>query len=157
MNILYLHGLDATPHEGEITILEERGHQVFYKYADYRNDPEVFTATYQMAKENNVDFIVGCSMGGYYGYWLGHKLGLRQLLFNPHMPFRSVKVQQHNIEERPYVGSYVVLGAKDDTMPATFNLSFFSSRQHAKVVTCEWLGHQVDLETFKEMVQWSGL
>lgn len=157
MNIMYLHGLDSSPDEGKVSVLRERGHKVITRHFDYRSEPDVFKKSLKLAKETDTNFIVGSSMGGYYGYWLGHALEVGQLLFNPAMPFRSVRVQSQDIEEKPHVGSYVVLGAKDDNMPATFNISFFSTRQSARVVTCEWLGHKVDLDTFRQMCLWAGL
>ncbi|MDW7694609.1 YqiA/YcfP family alpha/beta fold hydrolase [Flammeovirgaceae bacterium SG7u.111] len=157
MRILYIHGLDNIPTSSELEILRDKGHDVFSLEFDYRKQVDTFDVLVEYAQTNEIDYIIGASVGGYYGYWLGHLLGKNQLLFNPAMPFRSVRVQSHNIEERRDVGSYVVLGAHDDVIPTNLNLSYFSTKDNVRLITCEWMGHQVDLKTFQEMIQLAGL
>lgn len=157
MNILYLHGLDSFPDPGKIEVMESRGHSVTSLQLEYRKQVEAFDIIHQAAVENKVEYVVASSVGGYYGYWIGHMLGVNQLLFNPAMPFRSVRVQSHNIEEKPNVGSYVVVGANDEIIPSNLNVNYFSSKSNARLLTCQWLGHRVDLQTFIEMSNWAGI
>ncbi|MBX2844557.1 MAG: hypothetical protein KTR26_22540 [Flammeovirgaceae bacterium] len=157
MNILYLHGLDGGLDESKLEVIREKGHKPFAMEIDYRKKADAYDHLYEYATSSNIDFIIGASVGGYYGYWLGHELGLNQLLFNPAMPFRSVKVMSHNISESPIISSKIVLGANDETIPNNLNIDYFSTKENVKLITCEWLGHQVDLETFDEMMGWAGL
>ncbi|UZR92877.1 YqiA/YcfP family alpha/beta fold hydrolase [Chondrinema litorale] len=157
MNILYLHGLDSFPDPGKIEILESRGHTVTSLHLEYRKQVDAFDIIYKEAVRNQIEYVVASSVGGYYGYWLGHKLEVDQLLFNPAMPFRSVRVQNHNITEKPTVGSYVVLGAHDEIIPSNLNVNYFNSKENTRLITCQWLGHRVDLQTFMEMTNWAGL
>lgn len=157
MNILYLHGLDSFPDPGKIEVLESRGHTVTSLQLEYRTQIDAFDIIHKSAVDNEIDYIVASSVGGYYGYWLGHKLGIDQLLFNPAMPFRSVRVQNHNISEQDNVGSYVVLGANDEMIPSNLNVNYFSNKSNARLLTCQWLGHRVDLQTFMEMTNWAGI
>ena len=157
MNILYLHGLDSFPDPGKIEILESRGHTVTSLHLEYRKQVDAFDIIHKEAVRNKIDYVVASSVGGYYGYWLGHKLEIDQLLFNPAMPFRSVRVQSHNITEKPSVGSYVVLGAHDEIIPSNLNVNYFNSKENTRLITCQWLGHRVDLQTFMEMANWAGI
>ncbi|MEM1134329.1 MAG: YqiA/YcfP family alpha/beta fold hydrolase [Bacteroidota bacterium] len=157
MNILYLHGLDSFPDPGKIEILESKGHSVTSLHLEYRKQVDAFDLIYKAAVKDSIEYVVASSVGGYYGYWLGHKLEVNQLLFNPAMPFRSIRVQDHNILERASVSSNVVLGANDETIPHNLNINYFSSKENARLVTCQWLGHRVDLQTFTEMINWVGL
>jgi pimeloyl-ACP methyl ester carboxylesterase len=84
-------------------------------------------------------------------------LGLPQLLFNPAMPFRSVHVPKPEVDERAEIKTWVVLGQHDEVIPPNLNREFFSHRPHARVLTCAWLGHRIDLDTFREMLCWAGL
>jgi uncharacterized protein len=157
MNVLYIHGLDSQPNPNKLEILKKHGHKPFALSLDYRKDLNAYNLLHEYALKNKIEFIVGNSLGGYFGYWLGHDLKIAQLLFNPAMPFRSVKVQSHNIDERSYLQSFVVLGALDDTIPANLNVNFFASKPNVKLITCHWLGHEVDTETFELMLPWAGL
>lgn len=157
MKILYLHGLDSSPNEAKLRILQHAGHQTVAPFSDYRKEKDVYSKLRRIALEERVEHIVASSLGGYFGYWLGHELRIDQLLFNPAMPYRSIRVQSLDIDERPDVKSWVVLGAHDEVILPKLNLDFFASREGSRIVTCEWLGHRIDLETFEEMTRWCGL
>ena len=157
MKILYIHGLDSQPHPDKLSILEEYGNTPFSLHMDYRKDKAAYWKLRDLAIEAKVEQLIGSSLGGYFAYWLGQELDIPQLLFNPAMPFRSVNVPGVDAIGEEATPSKVVLGAQDDIMPANLNQAFFSSRDHARVITCSWLGHQIDLETFEEMVRWAGL
>ena len=73
------------------------------------------------------------------------------------MPFRSVQVQTLDIDENPAIRSWVVLGVNDEVIPPNLNISFFKHRESIRLISCQWLGHQIDEQTFEEMVRWIGL
>jgi len=156
-NILYIHGLDSSPNEQKLAILQQYGHRTHALHLDYRKDRLAYLKLKKEALEKKIDFIVGSSLGGYFGYWLGHELQINQLLFNPAMPFRSVQVQSLDIDENPMVKSWVVLGINDEVIPPNLNIAFFKNREAIRLISCQWLGHRIDEETFEEMVRWSGL
>jgi predicted esterase YcpF (UPF0227 family) len=157
MNVLYIHGLDSKPNSQKLDLIKKKGHQVTALHLDYRKELNAYSLLSEHARKSKIEYIIGSSLGGYFGYWLGHDLRVNQLLFNPAMPYRSVKVQSNNISEKPNVFSHVVLGAHDDIIPPNLNMSFFSTRDNIKLLTCHWLGHEVDIKTFEEMVNWAGL
>lgn len=156
-NILYIHGLDSQPNPKKLAILEKFGHRTHALHLDYRKDLLAYAKLKREAKDKNIDFIVGSSLGGYFGYWLGHDLKINQLLFNPAMPFRSVQVQTLDITENPTIKSWVVIGINDEVIPPNLNIAFFKNRESIRLISCQWLGHQIDEVTFEEMVRWSGL
>lgn len=156
-NILYIHGLDSEPNLKKLDIIRQFGHQPHALHLDYRKDRFAYAKLKKEAKDKKVDFIIGSSLGGYYGYWLGHDLHINQLLFNPAMPFRSVQVQTLDIDENPTIKSWVVLGVNDEIIPPNLNVSFFKSRDSIRLISCQWLGHRIDETTFEEMIRWTGL
>lgn len=157
MNIIYIHGLDSQPNLEKIDLIERRGHQTYALHLDYRTDRGCYWKLKEKILTAKIDFIIGSSLGGYFGYWLGQELGIPQLLFNPAMPFRSVQVPSPEVLAEQNTPSWVVLGKHDDTIPANLNNSFFEGREAARVITCAWLGHRIDLTTFEEMICWAGL
>ena len=154
---MYIHGLDSAPNEQKLAILRKYGHTPYALHLDYRKDQLAYIKLKKLVKEKKIDFIVGSSLGGYFGYWLGHELQIDQLLFNPAMPFRSVQVQTLDIDEKRDIKTWVVLGIDDEVIPTNLNISFFRRRDNIRLITCEWLGHRIDETSFEEMVRWSAL
>ena len=157
MRVLYLPGLEHDPSAERMAQLQRRGHLVQQPEGSYRREPRYFEQLERLAKQEQPDCIVGHGVGGYFGYWLGHALRIDQLLFNPAMPYRNVKVQRLDIDERREITSRIVLGAQDEVILPRLNLDFFAGKPHAHVVTCHWLGHFIDEQTFEEMLNWAGL
>jgi pimeloyl-ACP methyl ester carboxylesterase len=158
MAILYLHGLDSHPSAAKLKILENKGYEVHAPTLDYyhRGD-RLWEEACSLIVQQEIDFIVGSSMGGYFGYWLGQYFGLPQLLFNPALMFRSMDLLRmpSDLVQRSELPSWVVLGAKDEVIPPQTNLDFFANQPNARVLLCQWLGHRIDLQTFQEMVDWA--
>lgn len=160
MKILYIHGLESTPHPQKMDILAKRGHEVtapHVKFTEYKDTNEPYQLLRDLAVKENVEFIVGSSFGGFMGYWLGHDLGLPQLLFNPALCYNSLLMPHPLVPVRNELPSWVVLGAKDEVLPANLNVEFFDNKPSARVMTCQWLPHKIDLQTFEEMLRWAGL
>jgi hypothetical protein len=53
----------------------------------------------------------------------------------------------------------VVIGAHDDTVDPDENLDWFRNIDdgecYQRVLVCDWLAHQIDFDTFEEMVTWA--
>ncbi|RMG70989.1 MAG: alpha/beta hydrolase [Bacteroidetes bacterium] len=162
MRILYIHGLDSSPNPDRIGWLERAGHRVFALHLDYRQQPDAFAILRGYAQANQIEFIVGSSLGGFLGFWLGEALGLPTLLFNPAMTM--VRLDEARIDPnmpRRCPSRWVVLGAQDDTVDPFQNEAFFADPDnqvpYQRVVRCQWLGHQIDPDTFAAMARWAGL
>lgn len=158
MTILYIHGLDSSPNPERIGLLEAHGHRVVALHIDYRTEADIYPRLVDFAKEEGVDYLVGSSLGGYLAYWIGHDLGLPQLLFNPAVAMRSITLDApYPIAENPEIQSKVVLGVLDESVPHNDNVAFFKNRPWARVISCHWLAHQIDFPTYKEVIAWAGL
>ena len=152
---VYIHGLDSEPNSGKLEIMEHAGLEVSALQLNYRENKSVFTVLKELILDKKVEFIIGSSFGGMLGYWLSEELGIPALLFNPAMVFQSIKV------DLPKIGSFncpmrmVVLGEQDDVVDPVKNKQFFHSKQREgltqKVLSCSWLGHSIDFQTFEEM------
>lgn len=158
MKILYIHGLNSFPHPERLTVLEQKGHETFALHLDYENEPNTYEILKTYALDNKVDFIIGSSAGGYIGYWLGQALEIPQLLFNPAVGMRSIKQDiGYDIPEKESLKSWVAIGKQDDTVSPQSTLDFFNEKLNIRIITCQWLAHQIDLQTFEECVSWCGL
>jgi hypothetical protein len=53
-----------------------------------------------------------------------------------------------------------VIGAQDEVVDPQENWRFFenmpSPAPFQRVLLCQWLGHEIDLDTFAAMVRWTG-
>ncbi len=161
MRILYIHGLDSRPNPERISSLESNGHQVFALHLDYRTEPSSYLKLKQYAKGEQVEFIVGSSLGGLMGFWLGEELGLPCLLFNPAVYFGR---ENANIQLENRIGCprrWVVIGEKDEVVDPQISYQYFEDiapqSQAQRVIRCQWLGHQIDPDTFREVQRWVGL
>ena len=160
MKTLYIHGLDSHPVPEKLEILRQHGLDVVALHMDYHNESNVYHTLQNFARSENVEFIIGSSLGGFLAYWLGQDLGLPVLLFNPAMSY-SDKLNEHmpEIKNRNCPARFVVIGAFDETVDPEPNIRFFRKQGdencYQRVVVCHWLKHQIDFTTFEEMVPWA--
>jgi uncharacterized protein len=161
MRILYIHGLDSAPHPERTQSLEDAGHQVQALHLDYRAQPDAYAILRQLARREEIDFIIGSSLGGVLSFWLAEEMGVPCLLFNPAVYLTRPEI---NIELEAQLGCparWVVIGDQDEVVDPGQSWYFFQQPEQQqtwqRVVRCQWLGHQIDLATFREMQRWAGL
>jgi hypothetical protein len=160
MKTLYIHGLDSSPKADKLKILQEFGLEVIAPFSDYRVEGlSAFNKLRELAVSNQVEFIIGSSLGGFIGYWLADELGIRSLLFNPALQLNSIELQlPHGGEPRSLVPKYIVLGANDTVVDPIASLQWLESQVDYtvnRVITCSWLSHKIDTSTFREMTAWT--
>lgn len=154
MKIAYLHGLESTidPKDPKIIWLNDNFTEVYSPQINYKN-PGEFDKILRNIKKMNPLYIVGSSMGGYFSYLIGSKLGIKTILFNPAVIGRSfepvvnvggIKGAAHNVyfgksdkvidgmEVRKYFGSE---GAGD------FQYNYYNG------------GHRVPADVFIEAIK----
>lgn len=160
MKALYIHGLDSYPVPDKLEILDQAGLDVSALHLNYRTENNSYRILKSHAQKHNIEFIVGSSLGGYLGYWLGEELGLPCLLFNPAMSYSDILAEyMPEITHLNCPARFVVIGRWDDTVDPEENIRFFRKAKHdncrQRIVVCEWLSHQIDFVTFEEMVNWA--
>ena len=84
MKIVYLHGLESNVDQKDpkIIFLNNNFDEVFTPAINYK-DKNTFAKLFSKIKAINPDLIVGSSIGGYFAYLIGSKLGIETVLFNP--------------------------------------------------------------------------
>jgi predicted esterase len=161
MKTLYIHGLDSFPKPDKLDIMKNLGLDPVALHLNYREKLGVYETLKDAALHNNVQFIIGSSLGGYLGFLLSADLGIPCLLFNPAMNYKEqvfYSVMPEVTESKcPY--RFVVLGANDDTVSPEETIKELKKYEEKgfqhRIVTCEWLGHQIDLTTFESMINWA--
>lgn len=160
MKTLYIHGYKSYPIPQKIEIMEAAGLQVTAPEIEFDQGESVYPFLKQIILEEKTEFLVGSSLGGFSAYWLAEELGLPCLLFNPAMNYSNTLMDYiPEIEERLCPARFVVIGALDETIDPEENQHFFNSMDdgecYQRMVLCQWLGHQIDFDTFDEMVRWT--
>ncbi|WNJ18848.1 YqiA/YcfP family alpha/beta fold hydrolase [Pontibacter sp. G13] len=153
--ILYIHGLDSSPNPERIQILESMGHSVEALHLDYRNEPNSYGILKAFALESEISFLVGSSLGGMIGYWLGRELGMGSVLFNPAIwiPRQQAGIPLEISGHAP--NRTVIIGAEDEVVDPQLSWEHFRNDQSAplqQVVLWQGLGHQIDVDTFESAV-----
>jgi hypothetical protein len=84
MKIVYLHGLESKidQKDPKIIFLNNNFDEVYTPSINYK-DKGTFAKLFAKIKSINPDLIVGSSLGGYFAYLIGSKLGIQTVLFNP--------------------------------------------------------------------------
>lgn len=160
MNTLYIHGLNSYPVPEKTEIMKKAGLSVVALHINYREKLGVYETLKDRIVRKNIKFIVGSSLGGYLGHWLAEDMGLPCLLFNPAMEYTDVFYSKIPIiEESKCPARFLVFGSKDDTIDGQKAFGFFKAREkdipYQRIITCDWLGHKIDLNTFGGMVNWA--
>jgi hypothetical protein len=158
MNILFLHGLESKLSDEKRAILENYG-TVIAPDLDYKSNPNVIQNLYDEFKNQDINAIIGSSMGGFAGFYLANSLGICALLYNPALPYRNSVVQNIPLplskKHSPLMR--IVLGGQDDVIKAKDNLNFlsqnFSDLNDCSIEIINALGHQIPVAVFEEQTE----
>lgn len=154
MNILFLHGLESKLSHPKRVILETYG-TVIAPDIDYKSNANVIQNLYDDYHNQDINVIIGSSMGGFTAYHLANSLGICALLYNPALPYRN-KIEQIipanlPINNAPFMR--IVLGAQDRVVKAKDNLNYLA--EHSNPTTDydisikKELEHQIPVEIFE--------
>lgn len=151
MNILYLHGLMSSNKSQKTEWLKEK-HVVFNPILNYKEDSKtIFKDLELLCEENNIELIIGSSMGGYLGYHLSNKFNVPSLLFNPSLEKNNiVKPEIIEVVENRNILHTVVLGKNDDVVIPEQTIKLLENRRANFVHFFESNGHRTPLEIFKK-------
>jgi hypothetical protein len=160
MNVLYIHGLDSFPRPERLEALRRRGHFPLALHLDYRTEEGCYARLRAYALEGQAEYIVGSSLGGFLGCWLGQELGLPALLFNPAMHIETGRAEIPAGIGASRAARWVVLGADDEVLDPQRNWAYFAAeeaREGQQVMLLQGLGHCIPLPVFEASLRWAGL
>jgi len=155
MNILFLHGLESKLSPPKRAILEIYG-KVITPVIDYKSNPNVIENLYDEYHNQDINAIIGSSMGGFTAYHLANSLGICALLYNPALPYRN-DIEQIVPKTLPINNSAfmrVVLGAQDDVIKAKDNLVYLAEHSNPEtdydISIKKDLAHQIPIDVFEQ-------
>ena len=155
MNILFLHGLESKLSDEKRAILETYG-TVIAPDLEYNSNPNVIQNLYDEFVNQDINTIIGSSMGGFVGFHLANSMGICSLLYNPALPYRN-NIEQTIPSSLPTNQSLlmrIVLGGHDDIIKANDNLAFLAQNYTQKtdytIVIKNDLAHQIPVDVFEE-------
>lgn len=156
MNILYLHGLDSNLSIEKKEVLEPFGN-IIAPDLDYRANPNMIETLYTEYKNQNIDVIIGSSMGGFAGFYLSKLIQIPALLFNPALPYRTSVLQNIPIinDDHNHL-LQIVIGNQDDVILAKDNLKFITKllplKNDFRLHVLSELGHGIPVDIFEREV-----
>lgn len=156
MKAIYIHGWQSSPNSEKVEILEEAGLKVVAPKIDYEAEQGmVYPRIKKLVIEEQVDVLIGSSMGGFVAYWLARELNKPALLFNPALYFETMKPFIPKLESPFTPPLYICSGEKDETVLPSLLKEYFdkehSGDDQIKIISANWLAHGIDLQTFRSM------
>ena len=91
MHILYIHGLESSTNCLKVQWLKSLGHTVYNPKIDYK-DPEAFFKVKRIAQKNNIDLIIGSSMGGYFAFAIATSTNHKCIFKRPAKEGQLIKI-----------------------------------------------------------------
>jgi len=157
MKILYLHGLESSVGGPKVEYLEMLGHEVHAPDMCWDVGGNFVSIADHCAYEDDVDLIIGSSMGGYFAYELGKIFNIPVLLLNPALHSRSIEPIVFNkfgpwIDEDPLV--FLGVGAKDDVINYETTLDYLDEHANCFFRSNYFKGdhgHQTPLDFFQKV------
>jgi predicted esterase YcpF (UPF0227 family) len=155
MNILFLHGLESKLSDPKRVILETYG-KVIAPDVEYKLNFNVIQNLYDEYHNQDLNAIIGSSLGGFTAYHLANSLGICALLYNPALPYRN-DIEQITPTTLPNNNSAfirIVLGAQDDIIKAKDNLNYLAQHSNPKtdydITIKRELAHQIPIDVFEQ-------
>lgn len=159
MKTLFMHGMGARPKTWQLDCLKNAGLEPYALHLDYTRKPQKFDILKKYIQENQIEFLVGRSHGGFMGYWLSEELGLPCLLMNPQLSLSTHKQTKPPIQKYISPLSCIALGTNDRLVNADRSLLYIekykSPESVVKIKMLDEIGHWLDMDTFSEVLNWS--
>ena len=155
MKILFLHGLESKLSADKRKVLEEFG-KVLAPDINYSGDNRIIESLYAKYEDQEIDIIIGSSMGGFTGFYLASKLKVATLLFNPALSYRSVVQEIPDSKAAFHKPVHIVLGMHDPIIKYSDTKDFLRVNEYeydVKVNLRTDLEHRIPFEIFEEEVR----
>jgi uncharacterized protein len=151
--ILYLHGLESLPVGDKNEFMKEFGilHAPIVKY---KEDKDFFSKLSNVIKDNNIDLVIGSSLGGYTAYHLGIMHEIPSITFNPALSLVETILGYSplpNITDTQKSERFILLGELDDVVHNHVVTDYLklNNDDKAKVTYIPNMGHRVPYEKFQ--------
>lgn len=159
MRVIYIHGLHSSPKPEKVKILEDIGLEVIAPKIDYEKEQEkVYPRIKKLVLKEQVNALIGSSLGGFVSYWLARELNKPALLFNPALYFESMRPFIPKLDSAYKPPLYVCSGEKDETVVPELLKAYLAEKhsgdENLKILSANWLAHGIDLRTFRSMTSW---
>jgi uncharacterized protein len=148
MNIAFFHGLESAAISSKSVFL----HKNFVAFTPAMNyyDENVFDDILHQVKNENIDLLIGSSMGGYFAYHLSTFLNLPTLLFNPAFVDRSFEpIVQTGTFQPPQI---IIMGENDDVINPQKSILWIENNIKQYSFYFESMGHRTPIEVFEKWV-----
>lgn len=128
LKILYLHGFDSSPEKDNATIFEPMT-TVIAPNLDYNNSQ--FLNLVRLIDKEKPHGIIGHSVGGYLGYYLGRYTETPYLIFNPAFEDQDTRNQKvpNKLDNKPIDAQMAVIGINDSEVPAQIQYKYLNDGQ----------------------------
>jgi uncharacterized protein len=152
-NIYYFHGFDGFLTNEKRKILEGFGNVIAptYNYRDAQTLTQIKESFYE--KDLNLAVFIGTSFGGYVANYLSSVYDKPNLLYNPALLFRTLKMGL----DAPLASnlsslSYFVLGEKDSLLSCHDNVRFINEyiKGPKEIVIEKEMGHHIPATIFEK-------
>ncbi|MBN1253328.1 MAG: hypothetical protein JXR51_10415 [Bacteroidales bacterium] len=151
-----IHGLDSEAKPEKLEIMKNIGLDVYALHIDYRKNKNAYFDIKSLIIKQKAEFLIGSSFGGMLAYYLSEEFGIPCLLFNPAILYQSIDINIPEIKENHCPLRIVILGQKDNIINPHQNADFFKTKERnnllQKIISCSWLEHSIDFQTFEEMI-----
>jgi predicted esterase YcpF (UPF0227 family) len=154
-NIYYFHGFDGFLTQEKRKLLEPFGNVIAptYNYRDPKTLKEIKESFYE--KDLNDSVFIGTSFGGYVANYFSTIYDKPNLLFNPALLFRTLKMGldaplASNLKSL----SYFVLGEKDRLLSCSDNIGFINQniKGPKEIIIEKQMGHHIPTDIFGKHV-----
>lgn len=151
--IVFLHGLESSNSGLKSQFLSSNFKNTYIPELKYKEiDSEtLFDSIYNQLVGQNIKLIIGSSMGGYLGYCLCKKLGVRGLLFNPALVLNNLGIQFDNTGQlKPHLD--IVLGQFDKVVNPQLTIDWLIKNEDPTTysVFYESIEHRIPIDVFKK-------
>jgi hypothetical protein len=156
-SVLYIHGFDSGPIAKKTSIIAEMGCSVIAPKIHYKESKNTYRRLLQLAKEFNVEYLVGSSLGGYTAFWLSQELNIPTLLFNPALAFQKIDPGLvHRDVSISNTKQTIFIGMKDETVDPISTKNWLKNNHildQVKIIEHPTNGHRISLSVFKEQIK----
>lgn len=159
MKTLFLHGMGAQPKPWQLDCIKNAGLEPFALHIDYTRTPNKFQLFKDYISDNQIEFLIGRSHGGFMAYYLSEEMAIPSLCINPQLSLSQKQRVLPPLMQRKSPLCCVVLGSDDRLVDANRSLIFLEQDPNPerilKIKFLDDIGHWLDIDTFSDMIHWT--